>query len=279
MDLRRNSLHFWRMHWISLAAKITICRPPIIYQCEATWSWSQPRFSDFDLWVILDGEGRLEINGRQGAVARGDGVLFRPGDSVLGSHDPGRPLRVFACHFDLEEGPRQVLANLVPRQLRFRETALLEAVVIDLVRDFHQPSPPTDGSAELRLTYLLAQAARDVRLPILDAADERIRQLCLEISIDPSRDRSPSALARAAGLSVAQFNRRFRALTGASPARYQITRRIDRARELLRETPLTLQQIADALGYRDIYYFHRQYRRETGQTPAEARRQFRRSGG
>lgn len=79
-------------------------------------------------------------------------------------------------------------------------------------------------------------------------------------------------MAKKAGLSMPQFNRRFRDLTGTSPARYLIQRRVDRARLLLRETPMGLQEIAGALGYRDIYYFHRQFRAETGRTPSAFRK-------
>jgi transcriptional regulator GlxA family with amidase domain len=68
-------------------------------------------------------------------------------------------------------------------------------------------------------------------------------------------------------LSRAQFTRRFIAHAGMSPARYLIRARIDRARQLLTETNMSVTQVAQTLGYPDIAYFSRQYKRHTGHPP------------
>jgi transcriptional regulator GlxA family with amidase domain len=55
------------------------------------------------------------------------------------------------------------------------------------------------------------------------------------------------------------------------PARFLVRARIDRARRLLTETNLSVTRVAEMLGYPDIAYFSRQYRRHTGQPPSGAR--------
>lgn len=51
-----------------------------------------------------------------------------------------------------------------------------------------------------------------------------------------------------------------------------IRARIERARHLMRESPLSLKQIAATLGYTDVYFFHRQFKAVTGLTPGQWRR-------
>jgi transcriptional regulator GlxA family with amidase domain len=46
-----------------------------------------------------------------------------------------------------------------------------------------------------------------------------------------------------------------------------IRRRIQRAATLLSESSLTISQIADAMGYRDVYFFSRQFKQKMGQSP------------
>jgi transcriptional regulator GlxA family with amidase domain len=124
----------------------------------------------------------------------------------------------------------------------------------------------------MRLALLLAQGARDAKRKVPDVVEEKLKVLCMEMGANSSREWDPESMARRIGLSLPQFNRRFRALAGTSAARYLILRRVDRARLLLRETTMSLQEIAASLGYRDIYYFHRQFRAEAGSTPASFRR-------
>jgi len=85
---------------------------------------------------------------------------------------------------------------------------------------------------------------------------------------DPDYDQ----LARAAGMSVSTFRRHFRALAGSAPHAYRLQCRIAAARALLGETDQPIKQIAEALGYRDVFYFTRQFTRHAGASPAAYRR-------
>lgn len=268
MDVRRVLLYISIMRWNHLAAGISCSTPPAYYQCEPGWRWKHSRFVDFDLWIVLDGEGGVNVSGREHALSRGTGLLFFPGDSVEAWHNPKKPFRVFAAHFLVANASyRSLLRKTMPEPLRYHDTAKCEARAMELIQH-----PDSSGIAELRIAQLLAQAATDAQVATPDPVNEKLKKLTLEMTANPAADWDPVLLAKRAGLSLPQFNRRFRALTGKSPIRYLIMRRIDRARKLLAETPLSLGEIADALGYSDIFYFHRQFRAETGQTPGAIRR-------
>ncbi len=76
------------------------------------------------------------------------------------------------------------------------------------------------------------------------------------------------ALATELGLAPRTFRREFTKRTGLPPHRYLLASRISHAREMLAHTDLPIKQIAADLGYTDVFYFTRQFRRLTGVPPA-----------
>lgn len=73
------------------------------------------------------------------------------------------------------------------------------------------------------------------------------------------------------GLLPSHFCLAFRASTGLPPHRFQIVKRIERARDLLLDPNLSVAGIAQAVGYDDSAYFSRLFSRETGVTPRQWR--------
>ncbi|MGE7139272.1 helix-turn-helix domain-containing protein [Luteibacter sp. NPDC031894] len=81
-----------------------------------------------------------------------------------------------------------------------------------------------------------------------------------------------AAVAEACGLSVNHFSRAFRRSMGKPPHRWLLDRRIDRARELLRDTTLSLADIALACGFAEQSHFTRVFTRTVGMPPGAWRR-------
>ncbi|MDX6568963.1 MAG: hypothetical protein QOH15_1541 [Gaiellales bacterium] len=86
-----------------------------------------------------------------------------------------------------------------------------------------------------------------------------------------SRYRDPldvSALARAARLSSAHFSREFRREFGSTPHQYLLTRRLERAAELLRNTDRPIAEVCFDVGLRSLGSFTTSFRRAYGCSPA-----------
>jgi AraC family transcriptional regulator len=81
-------------------------------------------------------------------------------------------------------------------------------------------------------------------------------------------------LAAVAGLSQFHFARAFRVRFGISPLKFVTQRRIDRARDLLKQSDLSIAQIGMAVGFKGVVQFGRAFARVTGVTPSEYRRSF-----
>lgn len=78
-------------------------------------------------------------------------------------------------------------------------------------------------------------------------------------------------LAQVSGVSEAHFARSFKRAFGVPPHRYLLTRRIEQAIALLRDTELSVTEIAFATGWESLGTFGRVFRDVTGQSPGTLR--------
>jgi transcriptional regulator GlxA family with amidase domain len=78
-------------------------------------------------------------------------------------------------------------------------------------------------------------------------------------------------LARVSGVSEAHFARSFKAAFGVPPHRYLLTRRLERAAALLRDTDLPITEIAFQTGWNSLGTFGRVFRDVMGVHPSDLR--------
>jgi AraC-like DNA-binding protein len=81
-------------------------------------------------------------------------------------------------------------------------------------------------------------------------------------------------LARAAGLSKAHFSREFRRTFGESPHSYLLTRRLERASALLRNTDHSVAEVCMSVGLQSVGSFTTSFKRMFGKTPTAYRAEF-----
>jgi AraC-like DNA-binding protein len=79
------------------------------------------------------------------------------------------------------------------------------------------------------------------------------------------------ALARVALMSTAHFSRQFRAAYGETPYSYLMTRRIERAKALLRRGDLTVTEVCMAVGCTSLGSFSSRFTEVVGETPSAYR--------
>jgi transcriptional regulator GlxA family with amidase domain len=118
----------------------------------------------------------------------------------------------------------------------------------------------------------VAGISRDLQPTAVDA--EGFAELAAVL--DHTRDRFGGELrvedlARTAGLSIYQLNRRLRLLFGITAGQLVTKTRIDAASAMLRTTSQPIADIAHACGYFDQSAFSRVFRRTAGLTPRQYR--------
>lgn len=87
-------------------------------------------------------------------------------------------------------------------------------------------------------------------------------------------DLSLVKLADMVHLNPSYLSRLFKQATGMNVSDYILEKRIDRAKELLRDTNLKINEIAESVGYRSSHSFARFFRNSAGASPQEYRDSF-----
>ncbi len=100
---------------------------------------------------------------------------------------------------------------------------------------------------------------------------QRLRRVTDYIEAHLAEDVGLQDLAAVAGLSLHHFSDAFKTSTGMPPHRYQIDRRIRRAKELLLGTDRSITAIALEVGFASHSHFTDQFRKRTGTTPMRFR--------
>jgi len=107
-----------------------------------------------------------------------------------------------------------------------------------------------------------------------EVASPRFTRVLEYIRANLDHDIHIAELAGAAGLSLFHFAKLFKRITGSSPHQYILHRRLERATELLRNTQLSLSEIALQAGFADQSHLTNVFRRFNGITPSRFRAQI-----
>ncbi len=102
--------------------------------------------------------------------------------------------------------------------------------------------------------------------------DRRIGRALARVHADPGRSWTLAGLAREAALSRSAFASRFTAVVGEPAMQYVLRWKMLVAMRWLREGDVTVEQIADRLGYHSAAAFSRAFKRAVGASPGSVRR-------
>lgn len=261
---------------IAASGRLRVTSPVGIVRCEPVWEFKPYRLVDFLIWCILDGVGTAWIGGREMALGPGTCLLLPPGAALSATHDAKRRLRVFYLHVDFLDPKGQ------PLDATTMTLPVMPVVVSDLATFEPLARQVVEGNAaatadgylrrDLALRLVLLKIFESARAPAARSNDPKLAAALLAVRENPGTAWTVPAIAAQAGLSVSQTARRIRELTGLSPRGFVIRARIERARRLMEESAMSLEQIAESLGYTDVYFFHRQFKAVAGVTPGSWRR-------
>ena len=125
------------------------------------------------------------------------------------------------------------------------------------------------GSERMTLSSVESLQVQRLLPPTSAAKDWRVRQAVELITRAPAIQVLDITLSL--NLSASRFRHLFTAELGMSPREYLRRARLQRARELLETTPLSVKEITRIVGFNDISHFIRHYKTAYGQTPRQTR--------
>ena len=257
-------------------------------------NWSEQRYAGFCAAVAAvepqvpiyrlprDAKGRRSWERAENQVARWITALPKPAGILVCSDQRGSQF-LEACRRAGVSVPNQLavvsvdndeplcavclppLSSIEPGHMNvgYQAAALLN----DLLRG---ASPPRKAFA-LQPLETVTRLSSDT----LSVADPRIRMALQLIRVQAPAGVRVDGIARQVGLSRSVLQRRFRALLHRSIHQEIVNVRIQRARELLTETGISLAAVAARAGFKHQEYLGAVFRARVGKTPAQVRAEAR----
>lgn len=211
--------------------------------------------------------GRIH-HGAQTLTLNPDEALLVAPHAVVSSSNPLAIDHLFV-HFQLPA----LLTGHPPPLETLRVTPALrglgEALIAQLRAD--PVSPRRLSLAAWAIVYHALMLSEDSRDPAPALAPQVMKALAF-VDEHLDADTANADLARAAGLSPGALNRLFKHQVGQTLHAYLRTKRIEKACLLLEFTDDTIDQIAEATGFCDRYYFSRIFKRTQDISPAAFRK-------
>ncbi len=246
--------------------------------------WSDvPRLMVFldDMSFVRISEG-YEISARHGFPL--PMVLFVPAGVPISSYfDAGSEFMHLDLHFDAT-WLRQFLTSslgehavddIFGRTIGTEGSAQVEALARLLMEEISEPAH--DDLYFESLAGAMVMAALAPAFPMKKRRSGRLtghQMRKLERGFDQrgGQRMSIAEMAQLVGLSESWFSHVFKSTTGMTPVRWQKDRRIGNAQMLLRESDLSVAEVAARLGFSDQSHFTKVFRDVVGHTPASWRR-------
>ncbi|ANS77200.1 AraC family transcriptional regulator [Paenibacillus yonginensis] len=266
--------------------------------------WTYPLHSHplFEINLLLEGRQLIRVNGQDYQQQPGDLLIFRPEDLHESRNDGGSDMTYYCIHFDTDErelrellcrGSRRHFSSdsLLARNARPSLNRLMEFAGAD--------DTPGNGEykrLQIKMNTLSAMFGLFAALTEGFAHPQEIRSgdlrssriaeeiaAFLERSVERTAEQSGFALDEGElketvasaitglGYSPSACTRMFQEIYGISPRRYLSRLKLKKAKLLLMQPELSIEQISCRLGYADIAHFSRQFKRWTGESPGKFR--------
>lgn len=245
-----------------------------IYESPSSWQWRSQDRDYWNLWVAIGGKVAMTVGEKPPVFLQMGGCILIPPETFVSGHSTGISNVVnFTVHFQGWLPGMEIVADrkALTSGVQADRVLWLEPLCEELVWLFAQSSKPENQNLGIGLHFLLRSLLAGARSPKMNPRERAIREAMAAIRRNPRGPWLVEDMAKYCSMSVSHFSKLFGEITGLSPNQFLIRERVQQAAILLRESSLSIAQIAENLGYRDVYFFSRQFRRITGETPGSLR--------
>jgi AraC family transcriptional regulator of arabinose operon len=226
--------------------------------------------------VCARGQGWCETSAGRFPVQAGQMVLLPPGEPHSYGADDSDPWTLWWAHVDGELVADFVaIAGLTPSTVvrtvpdMYGTVGLITEIIRSMEYDETDASLLRAGGAAWHLLSSVASS----RAVTVGGTDDAIGRAVAYLREHVNRRVNVPELAAMAGMSPSYFAALFKRFTGVPAITYQTRLRMASARDLLDTTARSIEDVSQAVGYDDSFYFARQFKRIHGVTPSAYRRQ------
>lgn len=208
-------------------------------------------------------------------LTEGQGILI-PSGSVH-REAAAHPSRLGWIGFDYQTS---LAASHLNRSITLgSSTSEIVHLLLSIYQEQSTRHPASTDICALALRHILllferaaqSKASRQTPSPLRARQVQVVQSLAAYLDQNVGQPFSLEQVAEYHHLSAAHLSLLFQKHYRVTPTAYRLQKRLAHARRLLQETPHTIKEIATACGFTDAAHFCKEFKKQTGRTPGQAR--------
>ncbi|CBZ03083.1 AraC family transcriptional regulator [Clostridium botulinum] len=263
------------------------------HSVEKSWSVSEEYHYAFEILIVLDGKQLTKANQHEYTINKNEIILIPPGYRHTNTCISKEGMTYFCAHFDIDEP--QIHHDLICycnfifteeneihphlKNILIKWINLLNADTSSILTKLQTEIILIELITELlkycEIKRVLDVESNDSRLYYARCISEKIRQNFREFSLNPSEDKLETLtikyIANQLNISTGYLLVNFKSVYNISPKNYLSQLKFNEAKILLGQPTITLSEISERIGYRNVSHFSRQFKLWSGISPYEFR--------
>lgn len=247
------------------------------YEFDERIGVTKRKYGRRDYYLSYNHSGTMTVKtaGESHILPGGSAFVYHPKEEQYYGQADQEPISCYWVHFTgygVDELFRRIQ---MPYVVKSGVNVEIRTLFEYLLREVRDKQPGYEWTASSIVQQILALLARSHKLQFAErqqSMPDAIRSKALRyIHLHYSQPISVADLAAHVSLSESRFSNVFREVTGLPPLKYVTQFRLQKAKELMANTSLSIRQITASVGIEDQLYFSKLFKKYMGQTPTAYR--------
>lgn len=217
--------------------------------------------------------GFFKFGNRQYFAKMGDIVIYRPDEPQEFTYVKSDITHNYWIHF-AGTSAKSMMEKLELENIHIihMPNAPIAETVEEMMKEINKNSP---FSNEINVGSLYKMLSKIAQFNASKKKIPKIEEIIEEIRLNYIEDTTNAEYAHRCGLSVPHFLRLFKQETGTTPINFKLNLRIEDAQEIFETTNTSVSEVSKIVGFNDQFYFSRYFKKITGYSPSEYRKNMR----
>lgn len=243
-----------------------ICRPP-----NAAWHLDKMTNENYYIFALaLSGDASYEVDKKEYAVSSGTALFFQKGQEHSAKTSADNPWAYYSVAFDLHFFSDESEALKLPLIFKVKNFVKYE----DILKKLNMTWTAKQTGYILRCRSLITELLYLMVTESTNTAPKSVHSSAIDditvfLAENYNKNYSPQQLAEMVGISTSHFRLIFKEHTGYTIIQYQNRLKINKACDILLSRACNITETAYALGFNDIFYFSRLFKKIMGISPTD----------